>query len=149
MQCICNARHWSNIAGADPWFSKGGGANIMRARNPKSLTAQLTHKGPGSSKVLDALSYKCIWALLWSILIQKQDSSGSKFRGGGGIAVCTPVWIRHCTIISTLNFWTLIPIINTLFKSDVTRRDHVVRCREFQECGSRFVNFIRDGTVFA
>ena len=29
----------------------------------------------------------------------------------------------------------------TLLKSDVTRRDHVVRCRGFQEYGSRFVNF--------
>ena len=29
----------------------------------------------------------------------------------------------------------------TLLKSDVTRRDHVVRCRGSQECGSRFVNF--------
>ena len=38
---------------------------------------------------------------------------------------------------------------NTLLKSDVTCRDHVVRCRGSQECGSRFVNFIRDGTVFA
>ena len=38
---------------------------------------------------------------------------------------------------------------NTLLKSDVTSRDHVVRCRGSQECGSRFVNFIRDGTVFA
>ena len=37
----------------------------------------------------------------------------------------------------------------TLLKSDVTGRDHVVRCRGSQECGSRFVNFIRDGTVFA
>ena len=31
--------------------------------------------------------------------------------------------------------------INTLLKSDVTSRDHVVRCRGSQECGSRFVNF--------
>ena len=30
---------------------------------------------------------------------------------------------------------------NTLLKSNVTRPDHVVRCRGFQECGSRFVNF--------
>ena len=30
---------------------------------------------------------------------------------------------------------------NTLLKSDVTRRDHVIRCRGSQECGSRFVNF--------
>ena len=30
---------------------------------------------------------------------------------------------------------------NTLLKSDVTSRDHVVRCRGSQECGSRFVNF--------
>ena len=30
---------------------------------------------------------------------------------------------------------------NTLLKSDVTRPDHVVRCRGSQECGSRFVNF--------
>ena len=29
----------------------------------------------------------------------------------------------------------------TLLKSDVTSRDHVVRCRGSQECGSRFVNF--------
>ena len=29
---------------------------------------------------------------------------------------------------------------NTLLKSDVTSRDHVVRCGS-QECGSRFVNF--------
>ena len=34
-------------------------------------------------------------------------------------------------------------------KSDVTSCDHVVRCRGSQECGSRFVNFIGDGTVFA
>ena len=32
-------------------------------------------------------------------------------------------------------------IYNTLLKSDVTRPDHVVRCRGSQECGSRFVNF--------
>ena len=30
---------------------------------------------------------------------------------------------------------------NTLLKSDVTTRDHVVRCRGSQECGSRNVNF--------
>ena len=29
----------------------------------------------------------------------------------------------------------------TLLKSDVTTRDHVVRCRGSQECGSRNVNF--------
>ena len=29
----------------------------------------------------------------------------------------------------------------TLLKSDVTRRDHMVRCHRSQECGSRFVNF--------
>ena len=34
---------------------------------------------------------------------------------------------------------------NTLLKSDVTRRDHV----DPRNVGSRFVNFIRDGTVFA
>ena len=43
--------------------------------------------------------------------------------------------------------------VNMLLKSDVTRRDHVVRCRGSQECGSCFVifivSFIRDGTVFA
>ena len=43
---------------------------------------------------------------------------------------------------------------NTLLKSDVTRRDHVVHCLGSQpNVGSRFVNFvvnfIRDGTVFA
>ena len=37
-------------------------------------------------------------------------------------------WIRLCTL-------------NTLLKSDVTRRDHVVRSRGSQECGSRFVSF--------
>ena len=31
--------------------------------------------------------------------------------------------------------------INTLLKSDVTTRDHVIRCRGSQECGSRNVNF--------
>ena len=31
--------------------------------------------------------------------------------------------------------------LNTLLKSDVTGRDHVVRCRGSQECGSRIVNF--------
>ena len=31
--------------------------------------------------------------------------------------------------------------VYTLLKSDVTSRDHVVRCRGSQECGSRFVNF--------
>ena len=36
----------------------------------------------------------------------------------------------------------------TLLKSDVTRRDNVIRWHGSQECGSRFVNFIRDGTVF-
>ena len=40
-------------------------------------------------------------------------------------------------------------ILYTLLKSDVTRRDHMFRCRGSQECGSRKVNFIRDGTVFA
>ena len=30
---------------------------------------------------------------------------------------------------------------NTLLKSDVTTRDHMVRCRGSQECGSRNVNF--------
>ena len=39
--------------------------------------------------------------------------------------------------------------IYMLLKSDVTLRDHVVRCHRSHECGSRFVNFIRDGTVFA
>ena len=33
------------------------------------------------------------------------------------------------------------PSRNTLLKSDVTSRDHVVRCRGSEECGSRFVNF--------
>ena len=32
-------------------------------------------------------------------------------------------------------------LANTLLKSDVTRPDHVVRCRGSQECGSRSVNF--------
>ena len=36
-----------------------------------------------------------------------------------------------------------------LLKSDITSRDQVVRCRGSQECGSRFVNFIGDGTAFA
>ena len=37
-------------------------------------------------------------------------------------------------------------LINTLLKSDVTRRDHVSVA---MDAGSRIVNFIRDGTVFA
>ena len=32
-------------------------------------------------------------------------------------------------------------LVYTLLKSDVTTRDHVVRCRGSQECGSRNVNF--------
>ena len=36
--------------------------------------------------------------------------------------------------------------LNTLLKSDVTRRDHV---SVVMDAGSRIVNFIRDGTVFA
>ena len=44
--------------------------------------------------------------------------------------------------------------IYTLLKSDVTRRDHVVRCHiDPMNVGSRIVNFIvdfiSDGTVFA
>ena len=35
---------------------------------------------------------------------------------------------------------------NTLLKSDVTRHDHV---SVVMDAGSRIVNFIRDGTVFA
>ena len=35
---------------------------------------------------------------------------------------------------------------NALLKSDVTRRDHV---SVVMDAGSRIVNFIRDGTVFA
>ena len=34
-----------------------------------------------------------------------------------------------------------VSLYNTLLKSDVTTRDHVVRCRGSQECGSRSVNF--------
>ena len=37
-------------------------------------------------------------------------------------------------------------VLNTLLKSDVTRRDHV---SFVMDAGSRIVNFIRDGTVFA
>ena len=38
---------------------------------------------------------------------------------------------------------------NTLLKSDVTRRDHVSVVMAPMNVGSRIVNFIRDGTVFA
>ena len=38
---------------------------------------------------------------------------------------------------------------NTLLKSDVTRRDHVSVVMDPMNAGSRIVNFIRDGTVFA
>ena len=37
-------------------------------------------------------------------------------------------------------------LYNALLKSDVTRRDHV---SVVMDAGSRIVNFIRDGTVFA
>ena len=43
----------------------------------------------------------------------------------------------------------LMPSSYTLLKSDVTTRDHMVRCRGSQECGSRNVNFIGDRTEFA
>ena len=43
--------------------------------------------------------------------------------------------------------------VNTLLKSDVTRRDHVSVVMDPMNVGSRIVNFIvnfiRDGTVFA
>ena len=43
--------------------------------------------------------------------------------------------------------------LNTLLKSDVTRRDHVSVVMDPMNLGSRIVNFIvnfiRDGTVFA
>ena len=51
------------------------------------------------------------------------------------------------TIFKSVNFFfeTLViccsTLVITLLKSDVTSRDHVVRCRGSQECGSRFVNF--------
>ena len=38
---------------------------------------------------------------------------------------------------------------NTLLKSDVPRRDHVSVVMDPMNVGSRIVNFIRDGTVFA
>ena len=37
------------------------------------------------------------------------------------------------------NMWNI--LVYALLKSGVTIRDHVVRCRASQECGSRFVNF--------
>ena len=40
----------------------------------------------------------------------------------------------------------LTPFSYTLLKSEVTRRDHV---SVVMDAGSRIVNFIRDGTVFA
>ena len=46
----------------------------------------------------------------------------------------------HMTI-STTDLAAAVYILYTLLKSDVTRHDHVVRCRGSQECGSRFVNF--------
>ena len=47
---------------------------------------------------------------------------------------------RHSTI-AACSGQKLFPYKYTLLKSDVTSRDHVVRCRGSQECGSRFVNF--------
>ena len=38
---------------------------------------------------------------------------------------------------------------NTLLKSEVTRRDHVSVVMDPMNAGSRIVNFIHDGTVFA
>ena len=43
--------------------------------------------------------------------------------------------------ISNWNFIEIWSTCNTLLKSDVTTRDHVVRCRGSQECGSLNVNF--------
>ena len=44
-------------------------------------------------------------------------------------------------IIITIDPPFRMKVHNTLLKSDVTRPDHVVRCRGSQECGSRFVKF--------
>ena len=42
---------------------------------------------------------------------------------------------------TSLNSDSALLALNTLLKSDVTTRDHVVRCCGSQECGSRNVNF--------
>ena len=52
------------------------------------------------------------------------------FHIEGARACCVPTWIHHYTLL----------------KSDVTRRDHV---SVVMDAGSRIVNFIHDGTVFA
>ena len=65
-----------------------------------------------------------------------------------GISACVPCamgvaaerWIQTADL-SYENLWSCPNSHNTLLKSDVTTRDHVVRCRGSQECGSRFVNF--------
>ena len=49
--------------------------------------------------------------------------------------------------------WSILFYDNTLWKSDVTHRDHVSVVMDPMNAGSRIVhfivNFIRDGTVFA
>ena len=45
----------------------------------------------------------------------------------------------HCWYNTVTPSRKAVPV--TLLKSDVTRRDHVVRCRGSQECGSRIINF--------
>ena len=51
--------------------------------------------------------------------------------------------VKVIIMASILRYWigTTQTGCNTLLKSDVTTRDHVVRCRGSQECGSRNVNF--------
>ena len=82
----------------------GGGqmfmcARKLRARSPKSLTAGVRNlyfaagvKGPGSFRVLDALS--CYSSLICRYSDTKWDTnnhSRSKWGGGGG-ACCAPLW---------------------------------------------------------
>ena len=58
-------------------------------------------------------------------------------------------WQKYMNVIANFTKKMMLSLIskttsviyNTLLKSDVTPRDHVVRCRGSQECGSRNVNF--------
>ena len=80
-------------------------------------------------------------------LTMKLTIHGKAFMG----SMTTDMWSRCVTSDFTSVLWWTIEIfldvvsqqhmVYTLLKSDVTSRDHVVRCRGSQECGSRFVNF--------
>ena len=67
----------------------------------------------------------------WSIWECDQFVTDRHFQNFPTLRACKHLWLDLMDCF----------MIYTLLKSDVTCRDHVVRCRGSQECGSRFVNF--------